>query len=133
GKLDFFVADLRNLGDRAFEIILHQVADGVELHSNLIDLVLGGPTESGREQRRGRGGAGYFQKTASVHGVKPHDCVPPGGPHGAEVNSEELYAQPLENRYSKHFRGSIEARKLCEASLRITRRSRTRRKSAITL
>ncbi len=42
GKLHFLVADLRDLGDGAFEIVLHKVANGVELNSDGADLVLAG-------------------------------------------------------------------------------------------
>ena len=60
-ELHFLVANLRDLGDGAVEIILHQVADGVELHSDFIDLVTRRHEARGKHARS-RCSAGYFKK-----------------------------------------------------------------------
>ncbi len=50
GKFHFLVADLRDLGDGAVKVGFHLVAHGVELHADLIDLVVGGsPTQAAGE------------------------------------------------------------------------------------
>src|SRR5712672_1153671 len=71
GKLHFFVAELRHLGDGAVEIVFHKVAHGVKLETDAIDLV------SFRGPGRTRGGQGSSDgcanKSSSIHGAH---CTP---------------------------------------------------------
>src|SRR5262249_54466519 len=99
GKLDFFVADLCDFGDCPLEVILHQIAHGIELDAHLLDSVFaGGPTEARGEQGCGGCSARYFQKITTVYGMKTHDRVSSSGSVGAEISSGELYPSPQENR-----------------------------------
>src|SRR5882757_1866798 len=71
GKLHFFVAELRHLGDGAVEIVFHKVAHGVKLETDAIDLM------SFRSPRRTRGGQGSSDgcpnKSSSIHAA---NCTP---------------------------------------------------------
>src|SRR5579872_4933127 len=76
GKFNFLVTNLSDLGDGAFEVILHEIAHAVELHSDLVDFVLaGGPSKTAGEQGSRSNCGGGFQKTATVHYTKIHDGV----------------------------------------------------------
>src|SRR5258707_14558149 len=71
GKLHFFVAELRHLGDGAVEIVFHEIAHGVKLKTDAVDLM------SFRGPRRTRGGQGSGDgcpnKSSSIHGAH---CTP---------------------------------------------------------
>src|SRR5712675_1291211 len=71
GKLHFLVAELRHLGDGAVEIAFHEVAHGVKLETNAVDLMsLRGP----RRTRGGQGrGDGCSNKSSSIHAA---NCTP---------------------------------------------------------
>jgi hypothetical protein len=77
GEFHFLVADLCDLGDRTVEVVFHQVAYGVELHTDFFDAVFrGGPAEFIGEKRGGgdggRGLDGGLHELAAVdstHGV----------------------------------------------------------------
>src|SRR5258707_3503083 len=80
GKLHFFVTELRHLGDGAVEIVFHEVAHGVELETNALDLM------SFRGPRRTRGsygsGDGCPNKSSSIHAA---NCTP-----FAEIGRESI-------------------------------------------
>src|SRR5260370_18807303 len=38
GELHFFVADLPNLGDRTVEVLLYEIAHGIELQSDAVNM-----------------------------------------------------------------------------------------------
>src|SRR5712672_1425333 len=71
GKLHFFVAELRHLADGAVEIVFHEVAHGVKLETNAVDLMsFRGPGRT----RGGQGsGDGCANKSSSIHGAH---CTP---------------------------------------------------------
>src|SRR6266403_1547685 len=71
GKLHFLVAELRHLSDGAVEIVFHEIAHGVKLETNAVDLM------SFRGPRRTRGGQrssdGCPNKGSSIHAA---NCTP---------------------------------------------------------
>src|SRR5712671_7148146 len=71
GKLHFLVAELRHLSDGAVEIVFHEIAHGVKLETNAVDLM------SFRGPRRTRGGQGSADgcpnKSSSIHAA---NCTP---------------------------------------------------------
>ena len=71
GKLHFFVAELRHLGDGAVEIVFHEVAHGVKLETDAVDLMsFRGPGRT----RGGQGsGNGCPNKSSSIHAA---NCTP---------------------------------------------------------
>ena len=90
-EFHFLVPDLRDFGDGAFEIVLHQVPHRVELDGDLIDLVLAGcPSEATAEQGGCADGRCGFQKGAAIHGMETHDCVPPRDSAEAETKSASI-------------------------------------------
>ncbi len=66
-ELDFFVADLCNFRDRALEILLQEIAHGVQLQSDAFDVMC---FSRPRRSRGGYGsGDGSSDKSSSIHGA----------------------------------------------------------------
>src|ERR1700686_2161616 len=69
GKLHVLVADGSDFGQRAIEVLLHRVADGVELQTDGLGAVrFGRPGEIPGQQR---GGSHRTQKSSTVHAWFP--------------------------------------------------------------
>ena len=64
GKLDLAVADFRDLGQCAFEVLFHLVAHGVKLHADFFDLALCCPAQASAQQRSS---AYSSQEISTVH------------------------------------------------------------------
>ena len=66
GKLDFAIADSRDFGQSPFEVFLHEIANGIQLDADLVELavVVGGPT--GTTADDGAGGDGG-EEGAAIH------------------------------------------------------------------
>src|ERR1700731_3325665 len=69
GEFDFLVTDLGDAGDGAVEVLLHELADGVQLEPDAIDVVDGTPgwPRGGSDDSSGDSG---FDECSSVHGGK---------------------------------------------------------------
>ena len=81
GEFDFLVANRGNFGQSAIEVSLHLVAHAVELHADLIDLVVRrGPANSAGKQRGGGKCRGGLKEGAAIHhGVFSwlgYECAP---------------------------------------------------------
>src|SRR4029077_9375799 len=68
-EFDFLVTDLGDAGDGAVEVLLHEIADGVQLEPDAIDVMDGGgPGGVGGGGGDCGGGDRCFNEGSSVHG-----------------------------------------------------------------
>src|SRR6266852_5409841 len=94
-ELEFFVANLRNLRDGALEILLHEVAHGVELQTDAFNVM------SFSRPRRARGGYGSgdrgSDKSSSSHGA---NCTPFAESWQSKKQAKSEQHEPIQFRHS---------------------------------
>ena len=66
GELDLAIADPGHVRERALEILLHRIPDGVELDADRAEPVLGGTGEQARERRGAEQAAGGGAEKATA-------------------------------------------------------------------
>src|ERR1700722_3086686 len=106
GEFHFLVTDRGDLGQRAVPVLLQLVANGVELHAQVMNFMVGGsPTQASLEQSGGGCGAGGREKSAAVHEASSRkiDWV------ARSKWSGEHYTQFLNSRFQ---RSKVSRRKL---------------------